>query len=199
MNNDTEETTTDITPPPAADSFGTFTDLLAVIADAKACGSRLRSLQEATATATKAVASLAAAKAQHDAVVSKERAYLDERKTALDEREVELHSKARQLDERQRAVSELHKEVQVRENQLKRRLLRETGVTYNEALQTLPNWPELDREVYGTSDPQFDQQRREGEQGSENEPVVNDRPDLTLRRAAPVRRSRRHAAEEGHA
>jgi hypothetical protein len=201
---DTEIEAPTIITPPAADAFAELMNLLAIVADARACGSRLRQLQAQTAAARSAEASLAPAKTTHDAYIAKTRTELDKRKTKLDEREVEIHNKSLLLDERERQFGERFHEADVREIRLKHRILREAGLTFNERMQSLPDWPELDRIVNGVSDAHFDQQppAREGGGGLVSEPAPDsptDRPPLMrsvpASRSAAARRAERRAAE----
>ena len=204
---DTEETAA-ITPPPVPDAFTAALTLCQVALDPKATGARLRDLQEKISAAMKAEASLAAAKAEHDAAISKERAELDQRKAKLGEREVELLAKSAGVEQRHRELRDVHAAIKEREDQLKRRLLYHAGHTINEKLQSIPSWEEVDRICFGRPDPHFDQQQpqREGAGETEGERLPDAPPELSIRRAVPIspersatqRRADRRAAE-GHA
>jgi hypothetical protein len=123
-----------------------LSNLLAVVADAKACGSRLRELQKQTAAAARAEASLAPAKAAHDAHVARTQAELDKQKTKLDAIADELGSKAARLDAQHAQMADFAKELTTRENQLKRRLLTLVNEPlWHETLQDPPTWEQIDQ------------------------------------------------------
>jgi hypothetical protein len=173
---------------PQADSFAAVLALINLITDPKAAGVRLRSFQEREAAAVKAEASLATAKAQHDAAISKERAALEKRAAEIDKFFKEVHSRKRTLDERERSREEYHQEVERRELNLKRRLMSDLGLTSHPLqAQSVPSFAELDQMRLRTPDHHFGQpqQPREGTDEVVDE-VVNDRPDLSVRRAVPV-------------
>ena len=101
--------------------------LLAIVADAKACGTRLRELQKQTAAAARAEASLAPARAAHDAHVARTQAELDRQKIKLGALADELASKAARLDEQHARLADFGNDLTNRENALKRRLLTLAG------------------------------------------------------------------------
>jgi hypothetical protein len=143
---DTETETPAIIAPPAADAFAELMNLLALIADAKACGSRLRELQKQTAAAARAEASLARARAAHDAHVAATTAELDRRRAKIAQLEDERSGEAARLDEQRAQLTEMGKDLTTRENQLKRRLLTLANEPlWHETLQDPPTWEQIDQ------------------------------------------------------
>jgi hypothetical protein len=130
--------------PPA--DFATVTTLLAIVADAKACGKRLRELQKQTAAAARAEASLAPARAAHDAHVARTQAELDRQKTRLDALADELASKAALVNEQHARLADIANDLTNRETALKRRLLTLAGHDlWHETLQSPPTWEQIDQ------------------------------------------------------
>ncbi len=143
--NETEIIPTIITPPPT-DSFAAVFSLLAIVADAKACGTRLRELQQKTVAAARAEASLAPARAAHDAHVARTQAELDRQKIKLGALTDELASKAARLDEQHARLAEMGRHLTNRETQLKRRLLTLANEPlWHETLQGPPTWEQIDQ------------------------------------------------------
>jgi hypothetical protein len=131
---------------PPADAFATVTTLLAIMADAKACGSRLRELQKQTAAAARAEASLTPALAAHNAHVARTQAELDRQKTRLDALADELGSKAARVDEQYARLADVANDLTNRETALKRRLLTLAGHDlWHETLQDPPTWEQIDQ------------------------------------------------------
>jgi hypothetical protein len=108
---------------PPADAFVTLTTLLAIVADAKACGSRLRELQKQTAAAARAEASLA----------------------KIDQREEELSVVAAGVADQHARLADIANDLTDRETRLKRRLLTLAGQDlWHEKLQDPPSWAQID-------------------------------------------------------
>jgi hypothetical protein len=130
---------------PPADAFVTLTTLLAIVADAKACGSRLRELQKQTAAAARAEASLAATRAAHDAYLARTQAELDKRQAKIDQREEELSVVAAGVADQHARLADIANDLTDRETRLKRRLLTLAGQDlWHEKLQDPPSWAQID-------------------------------------------------------
>jgi hypothetical protein len=183
--------------PPSDAAFAAVLNLLALVTDPKATGARLRDLQKKTAAAMKAEGDLVAARAAHDQFVAAEQQALDKRKREIDELYNEVQGRRLGLDRRDKEFHQQRDEVETRERHLKFRLLRLANVDWNETLQGLPTWPQIDQICYGVPietpmlriiardaapPPGESREQGEGEQDSQGV-IVNGRPDLSLRRA----------------
>jgi hypothetical protein len=88
--------------PIAADTFAAVNALVALVIDPKACGARLKALQEREAAALRQEAQLATARAEHDAFVQKGRDETAAQWKRMNAREKELTAREGQVEQTKR-------------------------------------------------------------------------------------------------
>jgi hypothetical protein len=93
----------------APDTFAALAALIALVVDSKACGARLRSLQEQQATAAKATAELTTARATFDQEMATARAELATERASLEKRRLAVHEAGVSLKCRENHIFDLEK------------------------------------------------------------------------------------------
>jgi hypothetical protein len=102
-----DQTETELPPHTPPEAFAVVTALLATITDPKACGARLRSLQEHQAADAAATAQLATARATFDQETAAARAEIAAEQALLDKRRVALHAAEGSLATREEVIRKL--------------------------------------------------------------------------------------------
>jgi hypothetical protein len=183
------------------DVFGLVQALLLAAANPKACQIAAAELKRQADQVTADRAALEADRAAFAKHESETRAALAKQAAQNSDEAAALHNEKLRVDDRHRGLSEMIREIETREGHLKRRLLREAGllVHFNDQLQSLPSWDELDRAIR-PGDPHFasmpDDEPQSAEQtGKQHDPHadVSGSPfpaHATLTRALPRQRAR---------
>jgi len=138
---------TETPPAPAPDAFGLLSDLVRLMADPAAVRSKLDELKSTTVALEHERATMADARAAHDVHVAETTAALAKRQKEVDEYYKGTMGLRADVETREQYLAKTRRDIERLDVTLRKACLRyhnELG-NYNEALQHLPNWTEVDR------------------------------------------------------
>jgi hypothetical protein len=174
------------------DSFAAVGSLLAAMQDPRGFAERLKLLDSKLAELRKAEAAVEQAKVAQ----AKRDAELDKRAAAIRDGEYELHTRKQLVEGRHAELSTHARHLSEVEGQIKLRLLRHAGAlhNFNPAIQSIPDWAAVDRELGSAGDVHYDgnDTTTVRDEAGENEVPENlvAGSSLTRSRARPPRPSR---------
>jgi len=137
------------------DVFGMVQAILRAAADPKTCevaAAELKCQADAVAADRQQLEADRAVFSEHEKTT---RAALAKQADENGEEAGQLHLRSLELKNQHATLAGIFRDISIKDEQLRRRMLRYTGQEINEKLQHIPEWPELER-IFGTADAQID-------------------------------------------
>ena len=129
----------------SVDVFGLVQAILRAAADPKACeiaAAELKRQSDSVAADRRQLEAEKAAFAEHEKATH---AALAKQADANAEEAGQLHLRSLELKNQHATLAGIFRDISIKDEQLRRRMLRYSGQEINEKLQHIPEWPELER------------------------------------------------------